>query len=73
MFDHDYEGEPSNSNGLLWIPFFKIVFQLPFEFSGGIRTDINRSCKIYFARSNRYQTVNLTSVQSLKVVQKYVG
>ena len=29
--------------------------------------------QLYFARCNYYQIVNLTSVQSVKVVQKYFG
>ena len=29
--------------------------------------------QLYFARCNYYQIVNLTSVQSMKVVQKYFG
>ena len=39
VFDHDYEGKSSSSNGLLWISFFLLffyVFELFFELFGGL-------------------------------------
>ena len=37
VFDHDYEGKSSSSNGLLWISFifFNNLFELFFELFGG--------------------------------------
>ena len=38
VFDHDYEGKSSSSNGLLWISFslfFYNLFELLFELFGG--------------------------------------
>ena len=37
VFDHDYEGKSSSSNGLLWISFIKKkkLFELFFELFGG--------------------------------------
>ena len=40
--------------------------------SEGLRTNLY-TLQLYFARCNYYQIVNLTSVQSVKVVQKYFG
>ena len=76
VFDHDYEGKSSSSNGLLWISFIKkkksfiwIIFGIVWRAS----EQINTRYQLYFARCNYYQIVNLTSVQSVKVVQKYFG
>ena len=48
------------------------LFELYFELFGG---PPNKSIhfQLYFARCNYYQIVNLTSDQSVKVVQKYFG
>ena len=37
VFDHDYEGKSSSSNGLLWTAFFFFfyLFELVFELFGG--------------------------------------
>ena len=37
VFDHDYEGKSSSSNGLLWISFIFLnnLFELFFELFGG--------------------------------------
>ena len=38
VFDHDYEGKSSSSNGLLWISFYFFknnLFELFFELFGG--------------------------------------
>ena len=52
--------------------FFKII-NLNY-FSNCSEGPPNKSIHvIYFARCNYYQIVNLTSVQSVKVVQKYFG
>ena len=42
VFDHDYEGKSSSSNGLLKISFiFKnYLFELFFELFGGLRTNL---------------------------------
>ena len=75
VFDHDYEGKSSSSNSLLWISLFKkkkiiwIIFRIVRRASEQIYTRY----QLYFARCNYYQIVNLTSVQSVKVVQKYFG
>ena len=75
VFDHDYEGQSSSSNGLLWISSIKkkkniwIIFWIVRRASEQIDTRY----QLYFARCNYYQIVNLTSVQSVKVVQKYFG
>ena len=53
--------------------FFKNnLFELFFELFGGLQTIYTRY-QLYFARCNYYQIVNLTSVQHVKVVQKYFG
>ena len=75
VFDHDYEGKSSSSNGLLWISFiyFFIIYLNSFSnCSEGLRTYLYTLSTI-LCKCNYYQTVNLTSVQSVKVVQKYFG
>ena len=75
VFDRDYEGKSSSSNGLLWISLIKkkkfiwIIFRIVRRASEQIYTRY----QLYFARCNYYQIVNLTSVQSMKVLQKYFG
>ena len=59
----------------LFILFLNNLFELFFELFGG---PPNKSIHVinytlHFARCNYYQIVNLTSVQSVKVVQKYFG
>ena len=81
VFDHDYEGKSSSSNGLLWISFFFLFFIIYLNYFSncleGLRTNLYMCTRyqLYFARCNYfyYQIVNLTSVQSVKVVQKYFG
>ena len=64
VFDHDYEGKSSSSNGLLWISFIFlqqfiwIIFRIVRRASEQIYTRY----QLYFARCNYYQIVNLTSV-----------
>ena len=48
------------------------LFELFFELFGGPPNKSTRY-QLYFARCNYYQIVNLTLVQSVKVVQKYFG
>ena len=69
---------PSSSiNGLLWISFLLkklfiwIIFRIVRRSSEQIYT--RYQLYMYFARCTYYQIVNLTSVQSVKVVQKYFG
>ena len=61
------------------LSFFLFLFELFFNLFGG---PPNKSIglgprptryQLYFARCNYYQIVNLTSIQSVKVVQKYFG
>ena len=59
------------SESLLFI--FYNLFELFFELFGGPPNKSIHVIKLYFARCNYYQIVNLTSVQSVKVVQKYFG
>ena len=76
VFDHDYEGKSSSSNGLLWISFFiffYIFIWIIFRIVRRASEQIYTRYQLYFARCNYYQIVNLTSVQSVKVVQKYFG
>ena len=49
--------------------FILIIFRIVRRASEQIYTRY----QLYFARCNYYQIVNLTSVQSVKVVQKYFG
>ena len=49
------------------------LFELFFELFGGPPNKIYTRYQLYFARCNYYQIVNLTSVQSVKVVPKYFG
>ena len=82
VFDHDYTGKPSSSKVWSEVFYFVIIIYSNYisnRLGGGGGPcepiySVYRSLvtyKIFFARSNHYQTVNLTSVQSLKVVQKY--
>ena len=60
------------SESVLFICFFNNLFELFLELFGG---PPNKSIpfSMYFARSIYYQSVNLTSIYSVKVVQKYFG
>ena len=76
VFDHDYEGKSSSSNGLLWISFiyFLLLFiWIIFRIIRRASEQIYTRYQLYFARCNYYQIVNLILVQSVKVVQKYFG
>ena len=70
VFDHDYEGKSSSSNGLLWISsfFFLFCIWIIFRIVRRASEQIYTRYQLYFARCNYYQIVNLTSVQSVKVV-----
>ena len=74
VFDHDYEGKSSSSNGLLWISFIKkiIIIWIIFRIVRRPSEQIYTRYQLYFARCNYYQIVNLTAVQSVKVVQKFI-
>ena len=75
VFGHDYEGKSSSSNGLLWISFifFLIIYLNYFWIVRGDPEQVYVRYQLYIARCNYYQIVNLTSVQGVKVVQKYFG
>ena len=75
VFGHDYEGKSSSSNGLLWISFifFKIIYLNYFWIVRGDPEQVYVRYQLYIARCNYDQIVNLTSVQGVKVVQKYFG
>ena len=49
------------------------LFELFFELFRRASEHIYTRYQLYFARCNYYQIVNLTSVQSVTVVQKYFG
>ena len=52
VFDHDYEGKSSSSNGLLWISFIKkkkkmwIIFRIVRKASEQIYTRLTILCKV---------------------------
>ena len=66
-----------SSNGLLWSCFYFFLinnlFELFFELFGWASEQNYTRYQLYFARCNYYQNIsfNLTSVKSVKVVQKY--
>ena len=76
VFDHDYEGKSSSSNGLLWISFIKKkkkLYELFFELFGG---PSNKSIHVI-----NYTLQGVIIIKSLiynfgskrEVVQKYFG
>ena len=72
VFDNDHKGKTSSSNGLTLNLFFFFFFNIIFRIVRRASEQIYTRYQLYFARCNYYQIVNLTSVQSVKVVQKYL-
>ena len=75
LFDHDYEGKSSRSNGLLWISFIlkNNLFELFFELFGGPPNKSIHVINYTLQGVIIIKSFNLTSVQSVNVFQKYFG
>ena len=67
VFDHDYEGKSSSSNGLLWISFFYFSILIIFRIVRRASEQIYTCYQLYFARCNYYQIVNLTRFKAWKL------
>ena len=75
VYHPDYEGKSSsiNGNGLttfMFSQFLEKLFELHFELVGG---PPNKSTSVYIHYKVYLLSFNITSVQSVKVVQRYFG